>query len=429
MLRRVVGKGKAPEEDITEPEGEPGPSQVFKDLSDDAGDYPSSEDIMKNWPSFRGPGGSGFSDSANTPVSWDGTSGDGVVWKTAVPKPGLNSPIIWGDRLFISGADEEGQEVYCFDRHTGELLWLRKVENIPGSSAEPPEVAEDTGHAAPTMATDGRRVFAIFSTGDIAGYDFEGSRLWAKNLGVADIHYGYASSLVLYKTRLLIQYDDMSNPRLIALDAATGENAWEISREVAASWSSPIVVNTGSRSEVIIGATPVLASYDPETGKELWSIECLLGEVGPSPAYADGMAFAVNQFGDLVAISLETNQVVWQTYEDLPDVSSPLATGRFLIIGTSYGVVTCFNAKTGEIFWFHEFYDGFYSSPVLAGDKVYMMDRSGVVHIFKAAEEYIPLGAPELGEPSDSTPAFMDNLIYIRGQENLYCIGTGDENQ
>ena len=141
------------------------------------------------------------------------------------------------------------------------------------------------------------------------------------------------------------------------------------------------------------------------------------------------MAFAVNQFGYLAAISLETNRIVWETYDDLPDASSPLATERFLIIGTSYGVVTCFNAKTGDVFWSHEFDEGFYSSPVLAGDKVYMMDRSGVMRIFKAAEEYLPLGSPEIGEPSDSTPAIKDNFIYIRGHENLYCMGTFDENK
>jgi hypothetical protein len=183
MLRKAVVKGKIAEEDILEPVGEPEPVQVFKDLPGEASDFPSSEEILNNWPSFRGPGGSGSSKSENTPVSWDGTSGDGVVWKTAVPKPGLNSPIIWEDRLFISGADEEGQEVYSFNRHTGELLWSRKVEGIPGSPPELPKVSEDTGHAAPTMVTDGMRVFAIFSTGDIAGFDFEGTQLWAKNLG------------------------------------------------------------------------------------------------------------------------------------------------------------------------------------------------------------------------------------------------------
>ena len=420
---------KAREEEGSGLNGEIEPEIKYKPIPEDASGFPSQEELFENWPSFRGPGGNAVAGHDYAPVFWDGITGDGILWKAAVLKPGLNSPIIWQDLLFISGADEDGQEVYCFDRHTGEIIWTREVKDIPGSPAEPPEVSEDTGLAAPTMTTDGRRVFAIFPTGDIVSFDFEGSRVWAKNLGVPENHYGHASSLIMYKNRLLVQYDGAAEAKLIALDAATGETAGEITREVMTSWASPIVVNTGSRFELILNATPLVVSYDPETGEELWSVECLMGEVGPSPAYADGIVFAVNQYALLAAINIETKQIVWEAYDDLPDAPCPLATDRFLILPTSYGVVTCFNAKNGDIYWTHEFDKGFYSSPILVGDKVYLMDRSGVTHIFMAGEEFVSLGDPQLGERSDTTPAFKDGRIYIRGKSHLFCIGNQDEQQ
>ena len=419
--------GREQEDDIAGRSVDEKPGGKFEAIQGGAIDYPSPEEQMENWPSFRGPGGIGIAGADNAPTFWDGKSGEGILWKVALSKPGLNSPILWQDLLFLSGADEDGQEVYCFNRHTGELLWSRLINDIPGSPAVLPEVSPDTGYAASTMTTDGQRVFAIFPTGDIVCFDFEGNRVWAKNIGMPENHYGHASSLIMYKSRLLVQYDDAAEPRLIALDAATGESQGEILREVAASWASPILVNTGSRYELILSATPYRTSYDPETGEELWRIECLMGEVGPSPSYAAGRVFAVNQYALLAAIDTETREMLWEAYEDLPDASSPLATDNYLIVPTNYGVVTSFNAETGEVLWTHEFDNGFYSSPILVGDKVYLMDRSGVMHIFMKAEEFQLVEESELGECSDSTPAFTDDLIYIRGIENLYCIGNSDE--
>jgi outer membrane protein assembly factor BamB len=382
-----------------------------------------ASDLVSNWPNFRGPGGNGHAAPGDYPVSWDGRSGASVLWKTPIPLPGFNSPIVWKDRVFLSGSDGYKQEVYCFDAGSGAVLWRKPVSGISGSPAAPPDVNEETGYAAPSMATDGTRVFVLFATGDIACFDFEGNGVWAKNLGVPENHYGHSSSLIVYDTLILVQYDDMLDPKLLALDTASGETVWQIPREVAASWSSPLLVYTGSRPELIVNATPVATSYDPRTGKKLWQIECLMGEVGPSPAYADGMAYVVNQYAILAAISYETRGIKWEAYEDLPDASSPVATDEYLFLATSYGLVTCFDAKTGDIFWTQEFDEGFYSSPVLAGDRVYLMDRSGTMHIFKADSVYSSLGTSELGEPSDCTPAFVEDRLYIRSADHLYCIG------
>ena len=389
--------------------------------------YVDTEEIMKNWPSFRGPGGKGVTGYEDAPVSWNGKSGKGVLWRAAVPKPGYNSPVIWGECLFLSGADPKGQEVYCFDRNTGTMLWKREVKGIPGSPPEPPRVSRDTGLAASTMATDGERAFAIFATGDVACFDFEGTGLWARNLGVPENHYGHSSSLITYRDFLLVQYDHGASASLMALDVKSGKTVWEAKRNVTISWSSPVLVYTGTRPEVILNATPVVASYNPENGKELWSIECLMGEMGPSSAYSDGMVFSGTVFAALSAIDVRTKSIVWQTADDLPDAASPLAVSGYLFLPTSFGPVSCLDAKTGTVLWRHEFKEGSYASPICAGNRVYLMDKSGVMHIFKADREFVSLGDPPLGEPSWATPAVIGNRIYIRGFTHLFCIGSKDE--
>ncbi len=384
---------------------------------------PTREDILANWPSFRGPYGNAIAYCKDVPTDWDGPRSRGILWKTALPRPGFSSPVVWGKRVFLTGADENVREVYCFDADNGDILWRRKVTAVPGSPAEPPEVTPDTGYAAPTAATDGRHVFAIFATGDIVCFDFEGNRIWARNLGVPDNHYGHASSLITYENLLLVQFDHGGGGHLLGLDVATGRTVWETRREVDTSWASPIVVDTGDRTEAILCASPLVAAYNPKTGEQLWSIDCLGGEVGPSAAYSSGRVFAGNEFAVLAAISMDTLEILWQTQDDLPEVSSPLAAGDYLFVATSGGTLSCLDAATGKVLWQQEFENGFYSSPILADGLVYIMDTSGVMHIFKAAGEFKPISDPPLGEKSNCTPAFIDGHIYIRGARHLYCIG------
>jgi outer membrane protein assembly factor BamB len=207
------------------------------------------------------------------------------------------------------------------------------------------------------------------------------------------------------------------------LDTATGQTVWEAERQVMTSWSSPIIVYTGRRPEIVLNANPYVASYDPDSGRELWQVECMYGEVGPSPAYADGLVYAVNQYAQLVAIDVDTAEIVWQAFDDLPDASSPLAMEGCVYVPTSYGYVSCLDAKTGEVYWTHDYGEGSYSSPVYAGGRVYLIDRTGVMHIFKAGTDFVPVADPVLGEESWAVPAFVDTVIYIRGKEHLFCIG------
>lgn len=386
--------------------------------------FPSIDEIRDNWPGFRGPEGIGIAYHTDVPIEWNGPSGQNIIWKTPIPHPGYNSPIVWGNRIFLSGADRGTQVVYCIDADSGEILWQAELNDIPGSPEQRPRVTEDTGYAAPTMTTDGQRIFVLFATADIACLDFEGNRIWVKNLETPDNHYGLASSLITHQNLLLVQFDQNAGGRLLALRTQSGDLVYDQPRDVEISWASPILVNTGDREELILNSNPLVMSHDPQTGQELWRVKCMQGEIAPSPAYADGMVYVVNEYARLAAIQLgETPEVAWEYIDDLSEVASPLAANDLVIMAASFGAVTCLDGKTGERYWLHDFDEGFYSSPILVGDNVYLMDMSGVLYVFKAAKEFQLISRNELGENAMSIPAFMHDRIYIRGEKNLFCIG------
>jgi outer membrane protein assembly factor BamB len=377
--------------------------------------------MTSNWPSLRGPGGIGVAHFTNAPTSWDVTTGAGVLWKTKVPVHGFNSPIVWGRRIFMSGADDQGQEVFCFDADTGKQLWTKPVK----TEAEIPEVAEDTGLAAPTMTTDGQRVFAVFATGELAAFDLDGNPVWQKNLGVPENPYGMGSSLITDGERLFIQYDHADSKKVLALDCATGNPVWQAERKFI-SWASPALIETASGRQLILNDEENVTAYDPVSGKQIWQVKCLGGEVAPSPAFnGKDIIFVASEYAQASALKLTggTPKILWQYDDALPEISSPVAAENLFFITTSAGDVVCLDAATGKEKWKQEFDKGFSSSPVLAGDRIYAIDVEGLVHIFGAAAEYKEEGTVAMGEPVHATPAIMDGRIYIRGEENLYCIG------
>jgi outer membrane protein assembly factor BamB len=391
-------------------------------------------DPAKQWPRFRGPGGLGISAFTNVPSAWDGATGKNIRWKTAVPLPGQNSPIVWGDRVFLSGATKTRRAVFCFDADTGELLWTGPVEDVPGSPDEAPKVFEQTGYAAPTMATDGRRVYAVFANGDLAAFTFQGRRLWAQSLGTPNNIYGHAASLTTHDGNVLIQLDQGGMPEdelssVLAIDGATGDLVWEtFERPVPNSWSSPIVIRVGEARQLITCGAPWIIAYDPAGGGELWRVNAFSADVGPSPIYARGLVIACNEGNDLLAIrpdglgDVTDTHVVYRTGEALPNTCSPLSDGQltFLASGT---LVSCYDTATGKLVWDHdEFREMFVSSPSLVGDRVYLMDEKGVMHIFPAARTFREVGTARLGEKASTCPAFADGRIYIRGETHLFCI-------
>ncbi len=385
--------------------------------------FPDAGQLRANHPSFRGPMANGVSGRSNIPLDFDGPSGKNILWKVAVPLPGTNSPVIWGDRLFVTGANAQKREVYCFDRYGGKLLWTAPADKIEGSPATPPRTTEDTGLAAPSVTTDGIHVYAIFGTGDILALDYSGKRVWARNLGVPDNHYGHSSSLVAWKNKVYVQYDTNKAKKLIALDALTGKTVWETTRNVKISWASPILANIGGRMQVVLAADPLLAGYDAETGKELWHASALAGEVGPSPAYGEGLVFGVNEYASLAAVNPSNGQVVWKDDEYLSEVASPVVANGLLFIATSYGVLACYDAKNGEKLWDADGGVGYYSSPVIADGKLFLFNTDGLLQVFALEREMNLLAEAHLGTKVYTTPAFANNRMFVRAGGNIYCIG------
>lgn len=376
-----------------------------------------------NHPNFRGPGGNGRIPQKNIPVSWNGASGKNILWKTAIPLPGFNSPVVWGSKIFLTGASNAKREVYCVDKNTGKILWTTTIDAVKGSIA--PKVSSETGYAASTAATDGKGVYAIFPNGDIVGLDMDGKKLWAKNLGDPQNHYGHSSSLIVYRDKVIVQFDQRNSPKLMALSTANGNTVWSTNRQVKISWASPIIVNTGKRMEIILAAEPSVSAYNPDNGKELWKIDCIAGEVGPSVAYANGVAFSVNEYSKLAAVKVGDNpELLWESDEYLSDIPSPVATDKYLFLATSYGTLACYDAQTGTKYWEKEMGADVFASPVIAEGKLFVLDKNGIMHIIKVDKEYVSLAQNALGEKSVCTPAFTNGHIYLRGDKNLYCIGS-----
>jgi outer membrane protein assembly factor BamB len=291
----------------------------------------------------------------------------------------------------------------------------------------------DNSAATPTPVTDGKRVCAIFTNGDLACFGFDGERVWAMSLGNPDNLYGHASSLAMYQNLLLVLFDQGTAEdglsQLVALEAPTGRTVWRTKRPVPNSWASPIIIDTGTREEIITCGAPWVIAYDPSSGEELWRAECLGGDVAPSPVYANGLVLATTPYELLAAIrpggqgDVSQSHIAWTADYNLPDISSPLSTGKLVFLLTTEGVLTCYDAEDGKMIWEKDFATVFRSSPTLVGDQVYLMNEEGVMFIVAASRKYEELGRAELAEDSNCSPAFLDGRIYIRGTRNLYCMG------
>lgn len=396
--------------------------------------FPSREELEKNWPRFRGAYGLGISNHERIPTSWNEESGEGIVWKTEIALPGNNSPIVWGDRVFIAGGEETQKEVYCYSLANGELLWKNKVDNIPKNTDEEPMIFEDTGYAPSTMACDGSRVYAIFPNGDLICFDFDGNRVWAKNLGIPDNPYGYATSLAMYQHLLLVQYDqgreDDEASVLYAFDGKTGNTVWQMRRPVASSWTTPILIDTGQGEQLITCSDPWVISYEPATGKELWKAELLGTDLAPSPTFENNMVIVLKPNEILYAIrpdgqgNVTETHVVYEKDCPAPDICSPVAKDGLIFLAGSSGDLGCYDATDGELVWEHFFDDFFMASPTIVGDFIYLFGDQGNAYRVKVAREFEVSEPSKLNDTIVATPAFVDGYIVVRGEQNLYCLGT-----
>jgi len=417
---------------------------------------------LPHWPQFRGPGGLGVASCKTAPTAWNGPSGEGILWKTALPLAGYSSPIVWQDRVFLTGADRQTREVYCFDAGSGKMLWRKALQGIPGSQSGPSGLWGTGSQAASTPVTDGRRVWAIFANGDLGCFDRDGQQVWARSLGVPKNQYGHAASPALCDNLLFVQLDqdepEKRRSKLLAIDGATGRTVWEVARPVGPGWSSPILFATPGGRQLVTCGNPWVIAYEPATGKELWRADTLEGGyyAVPSPIYARGLVFSVTEGAVLAAIrpdgagDVRKTHVVWTGEDDLPNVCSPVSDGQSVFLLASNGVLSSFDVETGKRRWSKDLSDSrktdwqsvlpsrgtgrqsvpppsFEASPTLAAGRLYVLDNRGVMYI-------VPLGQTEpqdkeiltadLGEPCPgASPAFVEGRIFIRAEKHLYCIG------
>ena len=370
---------------------------------------------------FRGNNASATSAARGIATSWNLSAKKNILWQSSIPKHGYNSPVITGRNVFITGADAKARELYCYDVWTGELKWTVKADGIAGSPSSMPKVNADTGLAASTVATNGEEVCAIFATGDVICADMEGKRLWAKNIGQPDNHYGYSSSLLMYGNTLIIQYQNNSNAQILALNTKNGNTAWSKKGNDKISWSSPIIATLGGKTALVVMGNPAIAAYNIGNGSELWRVECMSGEVGSSPTCAGGVVFGASEYAKCVAIDGATGEVLWEASDYLPECSSLAATKDLVFCATSYGMVCAYDAKTGEVKKEHDLTTPFYSSPVVVDGKVYLFSNSGKVYIFSAST-FDLITSFDTGEKTFATPAFTDGMMIVRTDKSLYCV-------
>jgi len=386
-----------------------------------AAPQPTTSNVTHN--AFRGNNNNGISSAKGLPVKWDLANRTGIAWKQDIPRKGFNSPVIYGDKVFFSGADEQARELYCYDLNTGAKLWSLAAVNIPGSPSNLPETSDDAGLASSSVATDGKSVCAVFATGEIICADMDGKQMWAKYLGFPDIFYGYTSSLLIYENTVIVQYDLNKTQKVMALDLETGAERWSKNRnEKHSAWSSPMIATVNNAPLLIIMGNPGITAYNPNNGDPLWRVEGMGGEVAASACTADGIIFGGSDYAKLLAVNGNDGSILWESTEFLPETASPVATKDNLYVATSYGMVVSFDAKTGALRKEHDLEASISSSPIIAEGKVYQIAENGKVCIFSADDEFRLIDTFETGERTLATPAFTDGKIVVRTEKSIYCV-------
>lgn len=418
----------------------------FVETPFDLGPVPTADQLAAHWHRLRGHGGAGVNLKSNAPAIWDGKSGANILWKTPVELPGYSGPVAWEDRVFITGArwlgDKEQdrrpveQVLYCYNLADGTLRWQQPVG--PGTGVRRDVKAYDEATlAAPSVATDGRVVAALFASCDLTVFDMDGKLIWQTELGAPETDYGYASSPIIVDNLLIVQYDMGHAHDLIAFDLQTGEEKWRTPREVKDSWATPVLIDTPAGRQIITASIESVVGHNAETGQVLWTVKGIGpdsdGAVACAPIYAGGMVIAINpQYSELIAIrpdgkgDVTETHVQWRVeYDDeFSSLASPVFDGKLLYLLGSYSFVA-YDLETGTQPWAHmpdEFLAS-YGSPVLAGDRIYMPGEKGDVAVMKTGPKFDLLGYAKLGENFHTTPAIVGDRILIRADKHLYCIG------
>ena len=413
------------------------------------------------WPQWRGPSGQGTSDEKNLPTQWSANTN--IKWKTSIAGRGHSSPIVWGNKIFLTTAIEgalvpgakavkhmypEGEflhpdsvgadhkhlfKVICLDRQTGKILWEQTAfEGTPYDDRH-----RKSSFAAATPATDGKYVYAYFGTEGLYAFDMKGKLAWKADLGkIGTVGMGTGTSPILYENLVIVQCDEEfgEGSFIVGVDKKTGKEVWRTPRKkIEVSWSTPLLVRTAKRAELITSGNEAIVAYDPATGKELWRHKGVDSNAIPSPVANSQLVFVSAGFPAKIAMAITlggagdlSDKVVWKYEKGTAYVPSPILYGDYLYLTTDRGILTCLDARTGEVK-----YEGgrvpvpatFTASPIAFEGKILMTSEDGDTFVIKAGPRHEILATNTVGEPVYASPAVADGNIFIRGERNLYCIG------
>jgi outer membrane protein assembly factor BamB len=387
------------------------------------------------WPGFRGPHGNGVADEKTMPVKWG--PNENLAWKVKLPGPGASSPVVWGDRVFVtaftgSKASEIVRYVLCFDRKTGKERW-RKDYPAPLPENDYARQVSQHGLTTATPVTDGQRLYVFFGRGGLHALDLDGKPLWQADLG-ADINvFGSGASPVLVGDRVIVNACAESR-KLVALDKVSGKVLWQSVID-GMCWSTPAVVEPGGgKPEVVLNVGAGLYGFDAATGKELWNVDAMATYNSATPVVRDGIVYAMNQGQgekEFLAVrgggrgDVTKTHVVWSQPKAGASYTSPLLAGdRLFVFG---GGAVALRVKDGEIVGKRnlEGLRSLYGSPILAGDRILLFTRSNGAYVLSADDKLEVLAHNHLGDDSDfnASPALVGGQIFMRSNEYLYCIG------
>jgi outer membrane protein assembly factor BamB len=423
----------------------------------------------QQWPSFRGPQASGVAvGTGPVATTWNVASGDAVLWKTEIPGLAVSSPIVWGDRIFVStavssdpnavfrhglfGDVEPSKDVsphvwrlIALDRRTGKVLWDKvATQGVPKTKRHP-----KSSQASPTPATDGTHVVVSFGSEGLYAYSVKGDLLWKQDLGVLnagwfydpDYEWGVASSPIIWKNLVIVQCDIQQKSFVAAFDVKTGTPVWRTDRDEIPSWSTPTVVEMNGHTELVTQGTNAIRGYDPVTGKELWKLSGNSEVTVPTPIAGPGVVIVTNGYrgvqpifaikpggrGDLTLTGDQTSSdaIAWSSKRGGPYMPTPVIYGDLLYVCLNNGTLAAYDVATGTRIY-QERLGGkggaFCASPVAADGKIYLASEDGDVFVVKAGRAYELLATNPVGEVLMATPAIADGVIFIRSMKHVIAI-------
>jgi outer membrane protein assembly factor BamB len=406
------------------------------------------ESKAADWPQFRGPTGDGVTTETTLPLTWDDK--ENRVWRTKLPGPGSSSPVVSGDKVFLSCYSGYGLDVrdpgdvknlkrhaLCLDKKTGQILWDQEIiTDLPTASYTGTYITTH-GYASSTPVTDGKGVFFFMGNAGVHAFTVDGKKVWQAEVGEKSHDWGSGASPILYENLVIVNAALESN-RLIALDRLTGKEVWS-TMGFPASWNTPTLIKVEGHDELVVNASGKLRAFDPKTGTELWSCQSIkAAELCPSIIAHDGVIFIIGSpRGQAMAVraggkgDVSTTHIVWQA-ERGSNVGSPVYhEGHLYFINDSRGVAICLDAATGAVVFEEPIAkqkrDRWYSTPLLANGRLYCVSRQSGTYVLAAKPQFELLATNTFADDrsiSNASPAVADGRLYLRSDAYAYCVGT-----